>query len=158
MRVTVISYSKVLDHGIEHTALKVKGDSAHEVLRCQRPHQILYELANVGQPITLLDLHGHGGPGFMNLGDDRFVDWRWRGMATLTPLRPYLAADAKVRLLGCHTALGEEGRELLVRSSAELGGLLVYGTLVELLPRHFEERGLSAGFASRWLQCSGDLG
>ena len=52
-------------------------------------------------PISRLDLVGHGGPGFLFMGEDRLSLRRIDLLADLSTVQKHLAEDCVVALLGC---------------------------------------------------------
>lgn len=103
-----------------------------------------------GGPIDLIDIVDHGRDGKMVLGADTLVESDGTSLlagATLADtLRPVLAAQARVRLLGCKTALGPTGRRMLTRLNRLLGDrVLVHGTIEAVTPAAFEDGEFSQG-------------
>lgn len=110
--------------------------------KCVTPADIVTAVHSLaierGQRIDVLDIFGHGGPGQQHLRDGTVVfgvgnaptyNGLTVGKDIAQRLRRYLAMDARVRLLGCKTALEEAGRALLVSLQEELGQhVVVFGT------------------------------
>jgi len=160
MHLTVISYCSVLDVGFEHVALVVdaRRDLGRRAFaRCQRPSQLLNAVAPFGRTIRTLDLHGHGAPGRMTLGDDLLVDTRPATWKVMAELDPFLAPDASIRLLACLTAAGEPGFRLLHGLSKALRGRAVFGSIADLSHHDFGPSGFRRDVAARWLVSSRSL-
>lgn len=110
--------------------------------KCVTPVDIVTAVHNLaierGQHIDMLDIFGHGGPGQQHLRDGTVVfgvgngptyNGLTIGRDIAQRLRRYLSLEARVRLLGCKTALGEAGRALLLSLQEELGpDVVVFGT------------------------------
>ncbi|MBZ4400958.1 MULTISPECIES: DUF4347 domain-containing protein [unclassified Myxococcus] len=126
------------------------------VERCQYWQNLPNIALNVGRPIDLLDLVGHGSSEEFELGDDTFLVSAVEPpgvIAILKRLKPHLAPDAQIRLLGCGTGVGESGLKMLKNVSRALERE-VFGTTVELLSTDFVPGGLSEEFTSAWLYSS----
>jgi len=148
------------------------------VRTCPTPNQLLNVVREVvllsGQPVGTLDIFGHGGPGFQKLGkkvlfgaiDTPEGDKLITGKLIAERLQPFLAKDARVRLLGCKTARKEDGRALLRALQNQLGsGVIVHGTIayadakIKPLrgnrdPGEFGERGFKVIKEEDWLYSS----
>jgi hypothetical protein len=113
------------------------------VRRCKSPEQLIgrvREVAAANGPIDVLDIHDHGKRGHLRLGTGLLFHHEGAGLHLARALRPYLTPDARIRLLGCETAVGDEGRRLLSMLRDELGGaIVIYGTLATIVPDSFEE-------------------
>jgi hypothetical protein len=95
-------------------------------------------------PIDLLDILDHGRSGVMELGEETLFRCKDKeltvGAGVPGQLLPFLAPQARLRLLGCRTALEQDGRFLLVRLAQALHWkVVVYGTIERILPGHFED-------------------
>lgn len=132
------------------------------IARCDDPHSLARVVREAVQKqaapehnlITTLDLFDHGGPGRMRMGNEMLSLHHFNGGPKAEPsgqsaedLRDYLAPDARVRLLGCNTACGEEGRQLLLDLHAWLNqngstDRLAYGAIYNVRPdRIFDAHG-----------------
>jgi len=112
------------------------------VKQCEIPRALFGTVREVAaakaKMIDTLDLYDHAGPGHLRMGDEILFDHRGRGRMIARLLRPLLTPDARVRLLGCNTAVGAEGRELLRWLKEELGpGVTVYGSIQPVRADHF---------------------
>jgi Domain of unknown function (DUF4347) len=97
-------------------------------------------------PIDTLDVFDHGANGVIAIGDDILVDFsdpeRMPDVTLFEQIAGYLDPRAHIRLLGCNTAVGPAGRNLLLALSAALGAeRLVFGTIERVLPEQFSEAG-----------------
>lgn len=111
-----------------------RGGDPFVMRRCRSPHALVKVIRDVvierGMLIDTLDLYDHAARDHVRMGDATLFDIAGKGVSILRSIRPFLTPDARVRLLGCETAQGEEGRELLKMLCKELGGgVVVYGTL-----------------------------
>jgi len=157
MHLTVISYCETLDLVFEHVALianPLVAPEKHAFVRCQRPAQLYNAVASIGRPVRLLDLYGHGAPGKLRLGDKELLDVRPRTWKVVAELEPLLAPDARIRLLGCNSAVGEGGFRLLHGLSAALSGRLVLGMTADIWYQDFGPSGIRRQVAARWLVSS----
>ncbi|MFY2562963.1 DUF4347 domain-containing protein [Corallococcus terminator] len=169
---TVISYTRLLESLFEDIddVVKLKGcppqdgieargslSSTYALIeRCQKWQNLPNIALNVGRPIDLLDLVGHGSSELFELGDEPFMMSHVEPpevIAVLKRVRPYLAENARVRLLGCETAVGKSGLRMLKSVSRALERE-VFGTTVELFSTDFGPQGLDEDFASSWLYSS----
>jgi hypothetical protein len=96
--------------------------------------------------IDVLDIHDHGKPGHIYMGDDYLFHYNGTGRLIARSLRPLLTTDARVRLLGCLTACGAQGQQLLTMLKEELGTAVIYGTNALIDASRFG----SGGFDRRW--------
>ncbi len=121
MHLTVFSYPSKPDPELEPAVFQVDGRSAPErrrFERCQGPERlwhIVQDVVNRAGRLRRLDLFGHGRPGGLSLGDPGQdivtpdeQSWRY-----LLELDDFLQDEAEVRLLGCETAIGDEGFRVL---------------------------------------------
>lgn len=164
MRLTLISYLSRLNEDFEEIALRVVPGPAHQVRRVQTRagfFQAVEEVAPRRHSLTRLDIHGHGAPGGMFVGDELLV--RVPYSVTLwepwTRLLPYLADRAVVRLLGCCVGAGPQGRELVEQLARQLTPQRVT-VLAATLPvncRHFGPEGLIAPAEPGWFRSSAKL-
>ena len=91
-----------------------------------------------GQRIDLLDIFDHGSEGVQKLAGEKLFSASEppdpeaplkTGTEIAHGLRRFLTIDARVRLLGCNTALGDSGKALLLSLQRELGeARVVFGT------------------------------
>jgi hypothetical protein len=129
-----------------------------------------------GRKIEELDLYDHGGNGHIHLGDPMLFDARVPPPATGTAaapvaapptltvgadiareIAPLLTDDARVYLLGCYTAAGDEGRALLLALQALFGkARVVYGSIMPLNLPDFNAHGIIKDFADSALFSSLD--
>ena len=132
--------------GATATVAIVRCESPDQMLECVRAH------AAEHGAIDRLDIVDHGRAGAMALGDhllfrsDPRSESEVEGAAVARELRPYLSTFAQLRLLGCQTARGEEGRMLLFKLQRLLdpevdGDRIVFGTIRRLRPVHFADDG-----------------
>jgi Domain of unknown function (DUF4347) len=148
---------------LEDLYARVQHSTAVAVARCDDPAlligivQTLVErpaAATERNLIATLDLFDHGGEGRMRLGKRRLSLGQTKGGPAVEPieraagdLRDYLTPDARVRLLGCETACGLKGQQLLLGLHAWLneGGAterLAYGALYSIKPESvFDDQG-----------------
>ncbi|RKH59223.1 DUF4347 domain-containing protein [Corallococcus aberystwythensis] len=127
-----------------------------KIERCQKWKNLPNLALNVGRPIDLLDLVGHGSSEDFELGDGPFLLSHVEPpevIDVMKRVKPHLADKARVRLLGCETAVGESGLRMLKNLSRALERE-VLGTTVELLSTDFGPYGLSEEFASAYLYSS----
>lgn len=131
------------------------------VRRCASPRdlaRIVREIAVEYGRVDTLDLHDHGARGHLTMGDAilfagdgaRPYDGALKiGADIAAELWPLLTPDARVRLLGCETARGDEGRRLLLQLRAALGGrVTVFGTLGRIDTGQFD----ASGFQKLYLE------
>lgn len=142
----------VSDGELAEIVAAVKPDHTSKVVRCKTSEDVLRVVVNVALTegvIDRLDLYDHAGPGGFWLGEELLFSHDGTGLALARMLRPFLTPDARVRLLGCKTALGEEGRRLLLSLRQELGGgVAVYGTLDRVTSEHLGP----GGFKVEWTE------
>jgi hypothetical protein len=80
--------------------------------------------------IDVLDIFDHADRGVQKLSDERLFDYQETGFPLATKIAQLLTPDAHVRLLGCTTALGQQGKDLLIGLQRAFGrSVVVYGTL-----------------------------
>ena len=143
---------------------------------CKSPNDLLAvvraAVLQARQHVHTLDIFGHGSAGFQYLGKDVLFGVSNGALTTgagiAQGLRRFLTPDARIRLLGCVTAVGESGRALLLSLREELGGsVTVYGTVASLNARprpphggiddgEFDERGFKAVKDDDWLFSSSE--
>lgn len=117
--------------------------------RCPSP-AALYEVVRgavqeLNAPVRLLDLYDHGGNGHLVMGDpldELLFNPFTVGHALAGRLAGLLTFDAHVRLIGCETALGQMGKDMLLNLQRAFGkGIVVSGTLAPITPDDFGARG-----------------
>lgn len=140
------------DELVAQHVLKEKRDR-FVVRRCQAPgalyNIVLQAVRDQGSPIRTLDLYDHGRPGHLTMGDPRheyLFDPFHIGHDIAKDLAKLLTPDAHVRLLGCETALGEQGKTMLVNLRKAFGkNIVVFGTISKIDPiENFDEDGFLA--------------
>lgn len=124
------------------------------------------------QRVHTLDIFGHGSAGFQYMGKEVLFGVSNGALTTgatiAQGLRRFLTPDARIRLLGCVTAVGESGRALLLSLREEVGAsVTVFGTIASLNARprppqggiddgEFDERGFKAVKDDDWLFSSSE--
>jgi hypothetical protein len=120
------------------------------VRRCEDPTTLPQIVADVGKDglIDVLDLFDHANAGVQSMGgkvlfqSDAKPQSPVVGADIAFALRPYLADHAQVRLLGCKSALGPEGRLLLFKLRLIFGQhRVVIGTIDGDDVNDFDENG-----------------
>ncbi len=163
MRLTLISYLSRLNEDFEEIAFRVVPGPAHQVRRVQTRaglFQAVEEVAPRRHSLTRLDIHGHGAPGGMFVGDELLVrvprNQQWEELSSLLP---YLAMSAELRLLGCSVGAGPPGRELVEKLAALLGPqrVTVLAATVPVNCRHFGPQGLIDPAEPGWFRSSAKL-
>jgi|GEM_PF-4273373 hypothetical protein len=94
--------------------------------------------------IDTLDLYDHGAGGALQMGDALLFAGHEdnNGLNVAANLRPLLAKGARLRLLGCDTAVGHAGQRLLKQLHEVFGGdVTVYGTIAAITLSQFDEYG-----------------
>ncbi|MCU0684965.1 MAG: DUF4347 domain-containing protein [Polyangiaceae bacterium] len=150
------------DQLLEDLYERVRQSAVVTIVRCQNPRLLVNAVREVvrSQPtpehklIATLDLFDHGREGQMRMGDEMLslshfaVDSKAEaGGGAAEDLRDYLTSDARVRLLGCRTACGPNGRQLLIDLHAWLNegsgtNRLAYGALYNVRPESvFDNQG-----------------
>lgn len=136
------------DRSLERLADRVEGS-----LRARDLPQVVEKvLDRVGDgPLERLDLAGHGGPGVLSMGmghdgmlvQSLFVSACHQSFMPLDMLRPAFgrARDPELRLLGCSTGRGFEGR-LLVYALSHFLGIRVAAAGTGLNVEDFDARGV----------------
>jgi Domain of unknown function (DUF4347) len=117
-----------------------------KVARCCSPDALAQTVRSVASashtPVDTLDLFDHGGGGFLWMGEQKLFIQDGTGLSIARALRPLLTIDARVRLLGCETAVGAAGRALLTMLREALGGsVVVYGTVTTTDSTNFDHTG-----------------
>lgn len=121
--------------------------------RCARAEDlcgvVLAAVRELNMPVSVLDLFDHGRPGHLTMGDPRnkfLFDPTSIGHAIAKDLAELLTFDAHVRLLGCETARGRQGKTMLINLQKAFGkGIVVFGTLSKVDPiENFDQGGLYA--------------
>ncbi|APR84942.1 Hypothetical protein A7982_10291 [Minicystis rosea] len=142
-----------LREDIDPAALLTQGSQnlTFQMRRCRAVRDFVNTVRKVAfegaQPIDILDVFDHAGPGQQTLAGDVLFSHLGTGRMIARALRPLLTVDARVRLLGCETAVGPDGRQLLQILREELGGsIVVYGTIERVEAdvdkvHEFDERG-----------------
>lgn len=146
------------------------------VRTCRSPDALLPLVREVvisaRQRVDTLDIFGHGCSGYQYMGTEVLFGVEngtlSKGKDIAQGLRRFLTPDARVRLLGCMTAIGESGRALLLSLREELGAaVVVSGTISSLNAREkpptgglddgeFNERGFKESREDDWLFSSTD--
>jgi hypothetical protein len=154
----------------------VEVENSFIVRTCRSPEALLMEIREVvlktHQRVDTLDIFGHGCAGHQYLGNQVLFGVENGTLSTgkeiAHGLRRFLTRDARVRLLGCMTAIGESGRALLLSLREELGeSVVVMGTITSLNARdrppnggfddgEFDERGFNDTKEDDWLFSSTD--
>ena len=119
------------DLTIDEVVKRVIPSPRCHVLRVATPSDFLPAVVDAagGEKIATLDVFDHGHQGSQNMGHGVLFDSTTVGYRYAEPLAELLADEARVRLLGCNTALGAAGRKLLLDMAAILGKRrVVYGT------------------------------
>jgi hypothetical protein len=128
---------------------------AVSIVRCQSPDEMLERVREhtaANGLLDRLDIVDHGRAGAMALGDhllfrsDARPETEVEGAEIALELRAHMSPFAQLRLLGCQTARGEEGRMLLFKLQRLLdpeidGDRIVFGTIRRVRPVHFEDDG-----------------
>ncbi|MFP2926226.1 DUF4347 domain-containing protein [Pyxidicoccus sp. 3LG] len=158
---TVVSYKEKMEPLFSSIYRLLDEDPSHRFEFCQDWRELPELILRAGFNVDLLDLVGHGSPGFFELGDKTFIENGALTDAQAKMFRsfdsiPLLPKHAEIRFLGCETGANEIGLKLLKSLSKEVGGRKVSGTIVELLSTDFSNWGLTTEFASRWLVTSRD--
>lgn len=124
------------------------------VERCASPDEVVptaRRLAREGM-IDVVDLVDHGDPGIFRMGTGVLFDASGAGRHIARWLRPLLTPNARVRLLACRCAVGEEGQRLLLMLQRELGeGIAVHGALRQIDLGQFGPRGFKKLHEERFL-------
>lgn len=138
--------SEYADDDLGRILTRCKTDRAERffVERCASPDEVVptaRRLAREGK-IDVLDLVDHGAEGRLRMGAGVLFGAGARGRYIVSGLRPLLTPNARVRLIGCATAQGQRGQELLAMLQRELGdGIAVYGTLRWITHEQFGPHG-----------------
>lgn len=121
------------------------------MVRCDSPQGLVALAAQAvkdqGGLLDRLDLFDHGREGRLRMGDPVLFDYPAGGGAVTgtdvaQQLKPYLSDTAQVRLLGCNTGGGEQGRQLLLQLGEIFGAQrVVYGGLAYLYEIGFDANG-----------------
>jgi hypothetical protein len=104
-----------------------------------------------GAMIDVLDIHDHGRRGHIQLGGPVLFHEDGTGRSIARSLRSILTVNARVRLLGCETAVGGEGARLLTTLGEELEGPVVYGSLTRIIAQHFNQGVFDRSLEERYL-------
>lgn len=113
---------------------------------CEAPEQLIPMLRKIATQhglIDTLDLYDHGAGGSLLMGNALlFHSADAASTERAAELRPFLAKGARLRLLGCDTARGEAGQNLLMRLHDVFeGDVTVYGTIAGITLSQFDEYG-----------------
>ena len=114
--------------------------------RCDSPGVLVQTLRRIavdhGQ-IDTLDLFDHGGAGKLRMGNDLLFNGESNGGFSIAEeLRDLIVHGGRMRLLGCNTALGVKGRNLLVRLHNIFDGhVTVFGTIAGTTIGQFDRHG-----------------
>lgn len=144
------------DADIEAVAEQVKCPRDGFVMkRCRSPSalaRIIQQVAAEEGMIETLDFYDHASRDHIIMGDGRLFDVRGSDLTILRKLGLFLTKDARIRLLGCETALGAQGQQMLRVIRQELGGsVVVYGTLGNVTPDLFDGGIFLRSEEERWL-------
>lgn len=109
------------------------------VERCESPQEFLPTVRRVAlqarKKIRLLDIYGHARRGQQSLGSGLLFD-ETTGEDIAQGLRIFLTPTATVRLLGCDTAVGQQGKRLIETVRRNLGeSRCVQGTIASFSSR-----------------------
>lgn len=125
-------------------------ESTFLVRRCSHPNELIAlvrrAVVDASARVDTLDLFDHGSPGRQRMGTDILFDSKRRNLAIARELRPFLSDRAKVRLLGCETAWGVKGRDMLLDLQDALDrhlSVVVHGTIAPVTAAEFDKGGFS---------------
>jgi hypothetical protein len=138
-------------HALQASMAAAKQSSYAAVVSCSKVEAFVAAVQQLGQqigPIGLLDIVGHGAPGLQMIGDEVLFQADnstiTKGSDVPARLTPWLAPCARIRLLGCKTALGRPGRTLLAKLGLRFGAdATVYGTIEAVAAEQFSNAGYS---------------
>lgn len=124
------------------------------VVSCRSPDEVVPRARDIARKgmIDVLDFVDHGDDGRFRMGINMLFNDSGTGRQIARALRPLLTPNARVRLLGCETALGESGQRLLMMLQREFGdGVAVYGTLCRITHQQFGPHGFQKRYEERFL-------
>jgi hypothetical protein len=128
-------------------------DSAFLVRRCTHPRELVQIVRRVavehGARIDTLDLFDHGAPGLQRMGRDILFDDAKKNLAIASELRQLLSEHARLRLLGCETAWGTNGRNMLLDLQEALDvrhSVVVYGSIAPITVAEFGAQGFEGKY------------
>jgi hypothetical protein len=144
---SIASLRMIHERALELARAGERGSGYTSVEYCQGVQDLVKTvrlLYQSGGPIDLLDILDHGHAGQMEIGDDTLFESDGKqlivGADVPDQLAPSLNDRARLRLLGCNTALDLPGRMMLVRiAKAFRWKVTVFGTIERVLPGHFED-------------------
>lgn len=144
------------DADIEAVAAQVHCSNRDFVMkRGNTPAEVVTVARDVARKrgmIDTLDLYDHAACDHLTMGDGRLFDIQGTGAPIFRKLRPFLSKDARVRLLGCETAVAAQGQQMLKMIRQEIGGsVVVYGTLANVTPDLFKGGIFRRAREERWL-------
>lgn len=153
----VVGQHKKRESQTEYVAETVQNGAGRLVVaRCRAPGELVQTVRSIvlrhRQPIDRLDIFDHGRGGKQTIADEDLWDYKGQGKHIAQALRLYFTSDAHVRLLGCVTSKGENGRELLNMLDDAFGGhIVVHGTIKIVRHEHFDSRGFKAQHEEEFL-------
>lgn len=135
---------------LQYTEKREAGSYSH-VISCHTVDELISSVVklvrNCHHTVDLLDIVDHGGPGLMRLGKDvlfEFKDGQLAGLEVMQALSLLVSIDGRLRLLGCNTALEDNGRGLLTRTAAVSNfSLRMYGMIDRIKQAEFRYAGFS---------------
>lgn len=123
-RLLIVAQHRPAQGEFEYVAKVARPTKDFIVERCTSPQELVNATRSVvmrtRKQIKLLDIFGHGRAGTQFLGDEVLFD-KATGHEIAAMLGDFLTCDATVRLLGCETAVGPQGQELLTVVQSKLG-------------------------------------
>ncbi|MBZ4399860.1 DUF4347 domain-containing protein [Myxococcus sp. AS-1-15] len=169
MHLTIIAYASTLDWEVERAVFLVDEvrDARRRFERCQKvenlQHVVKEAVSFARAKLSRLDIFGHGQPGTLTLGDsgEDIVTPDEASWKHLLALDGFLDDTAELRLLGCDTAVGVEGRHVLQGLQAGLSKngkqRTVWGTIATLSSFDFGPQGFREAVASAYLRSASQL-
>ncbi|MFP2895237.1 DUF4347 domain-containing protein [Corallococcus sp. 4LFB] len=149
IHLTVISYPRLIHPMFEEVASAANNQSdEHKFVRCQDGNGLRLAIKN-SKPrgpderpeVSVLDLVGHGRPGYFKLGDEVLIDDGKIESDVIRELNELLPPDATVRFLGCLTGTEDTGLRMFSAVRKVLQQKIAVSTDV-LHPWHFGQTGL----------------
>jgi hypothetical protein len=141
---------EIFERQRQYTANHEIGSYSH-VLSCSGVDSLVGSIVKIvrscHETVDVLDIFDHARPGLVLLGKDtlfEFKELRLDGVEIMEVLSLLVSFGGSVRLLGCNTALEDDGRCLLTRAAAASDfSLRVYGTIDRIGPAEFRKPGFS---------------